>query len=545
MAGKAGRRHRRAGQSSSTARDAAIARGGASLGGKSYEELYVEHAPAARLVALSLVPADVADDIVADAFVRVLAAIRAGGGPDHAFRAYLLTAVRNLAYDWLSARRRVTVLGDLDEEAGDLAAGFSGGAESQAEARAEARLILRAFSRLPERWRTVLWHLEVEGKAPADMAPAFGLSPNGVSALAMRAREGLRQAYLQEHIGTNIPAACRAYAAELGAGTRGRLSPRRQEAMQEHLRQCPACANLFTELSELNSKLGTILAPIALAGASAVLRSGRHAVLRAGLTAQSRSLRWHPVTAVTGAAAGVAVAGGMIFAVNITPVTGSPPHVTGSPPHVTARPADPRGATPGPAAGKTAPGRHRSDGGGGGRGGTPAGSGIPAVSAAGSPPSPAGLAPPPALAAVPPPGATVTGLTSTAGATVAGLADTVSTATAGLSDTVSTAVTGLGQTASTTITGVTNTAATTVNQATSLVTTTVTGATSTVSSTVAATAASTTSTVAATVTGATSTAGAAAANLASTAGSTVANTASTATNAVTSTATTANTAAST
>ena len=100
--------------------------------------------------------------------------------------------------------------------------GSSSAADAQAEARAEARLIVRAFSRLPERWRTVLWRLEVEGRAPAEVAPMFGLSANGVSALAMRAREGLRQAYLQEHIGTNIPAACRTYAEELGAGARGR-----------------------------------------------------------------------------------------------------------------------------------------------------------------------------------------------------------------------------------------------------------------------------------------------------------------------------------
>ena len=51
--------------------------------GRSYGELYVEYAPAARGLALSMVPPDVADDIVAEAFARVLAAIRAGGGPDH------------------------------------------------------------------------------------------------------------------------------------------------------------------------------------------------------------------------------------------------------------------------------------------------------------------------------------------------------------------------------------------------------------------------------------------------------------------------------
>ena len=108
--------------------------------GRSYGELYVEYAPAARGLALSMVPPDVADDIVAEAFARVLAAIRAGGGPDHAFRPYLLAAVRNLANDWIAARRRVTVIGDLDEEAGDrsalLTSGFSGDAETEAEARA-------------------------------------------------------------------------------------------------------------------------------------------------------------------------------------------------------------------------------------------------------------------------------------------------------------------------------------------------------------------------------------------------------------------------
>ena len=50
--------------------------------GRSYGELYVEYAPAARGLALSMVPPDVADDIVAEAFARVLAAIRAGGGPE-------------------------------------------------------------------------------------------------------------------------------------------------------------------------------------------------------------------------------------------------------------------------------------------------------------------------------------------------------------------------------------------------------------------------------------------------------------------------------
>jgi RNA polymerase sigma factor (sigma-70 family) len=493
--------------------------------GRSYGELYVEYAPAARGLALSMVPPDVADDIVAEAFARVLAAIRAGGGPDHAFRPYLLAAVRNLANDWIAARRRVTVIGDLDEEAGDrsapLISGFSGDAATEAEARAEARLIVRAFSRLPKRWRAVLWQLEVEGKAPAEVAPVFGLSGNGVSALAMRAREGLRQAYLQEHIGTNIPASCQAYAENLGAGARGRLSPRRQAAMQDHLGHCPACQDLFTELSELNRKLGTILAPIALAGTSAALHGGRH-VPRAGLAAHWRAMRWHPVTAATGAAASVAVAGGMLFAVNVTPLPAAPSHVT-------VRAADPA-TNSGSPAGHHAGDRRGGGGGGGGAGGggvTLTGSGTPvggaSVAATGPLPGPASLTGP----------ASMIGTTPLTGA--GPLADTVGDAVSGLTGTAGSAVTGLAGTAGATVTGLTGTVDSTVTGLTG----TVNGTVGSLAGTAAATISGVTGTVGGTVAGTASTATATVAGVASTASSTV----SSVTSAASTVAGTANTAA--
>lgn len=47
-----------------------------------------------------------------------------------------------------------------------------------------ASVAAEAFASLPERWRMVLWHLEVEGETPAEVAPLLWLTPNGVSALA-------------------------------------------------------------------------------------------------------------------------------------------------------------------------------------------------------------------------------------------------------------------------------------------------------------------------------------------------------------------------
>lgn len=56
--------------------------------------------------------------------------------------------------------------------------------------------VLSALSSLPESWRRVLWSLEVEGHTPREVAAVLGLAPNAVSALAYRARSGLRRAYL-------------------------------------------------------------------------------------------------------------------------------------------------------------------------------------------------------------------------------------------------------------------------------------------------------------------------------------------------------------
>src|SRR5690554_6279811 len=69
--------------------------------------LYERHAPAARAVArqYSNSSAD-AEDAVADAFSRILDALRSGSGPDVAFRAYLFTVLRRVAIARAESVRR-------------------------------------------------------------------------------------------------------------------------------------------------------------------------------------------------------------------------------------------------------------------------------------------------------------------------------------------------------------------------------------------------------------------------------------------------------
>lgn len=160
--------------------------------GEPFAALYAEHLPAARRVALALVPADAAEDIVSEAFTRVLARQQAGQGPDGAFRPYLLAAVRNIARDWLAERKRVAPA-PIDPRAVRVP-----GAGDLVTAAEETAMTRRAFESLPARWRAVLWQTEVEGRTPGELARASGMNPGAVAQLAWRARIGLAIAWQHE-----------------------------------------------------------------------------------------------------------------------------------------------------------------------------------------------------------------------------------------------------------------------------------------------------------------------------------------------------------
>lgn len=231
--------------------------------------LYDRHREAARRLARVLVrdPSD-AEDLVADAVTKVLSALRSGGGPKLAFRAYLLTAIRHACYDRARRDRRIELTGDLSRYESAGGSGTAREAGDPAVARLERSYAARAFAKLPERWRMVLWHTEVEGEKPATIAVMLGLSPNAVAALAYRARERLRQMYLQEHLSATTDPACHWTAERLGAHVRGGLASRERSRVDSHLATCPDCQGLLAELAEVNSGLRGVLGSLVLGTSS-------------------------------------------------------------------------------------------------------------------------------------------------------------------------------------------------------------------------------------------------------------------------------------
>ena len=248
---------------------------------EAYAVLYARHRDAAARLARQVCGSGAAaDDLVADAYVAILAALRNGAGPSEAFRPYLLTTVRHRAY------RRSRSAEDPVDPAEDGAldgAVFDDDGDDQ-------RLMADAYRSLPERWQLVLWHTEVEGQRPAEVAPLVGLSPHATAALAHRAREGLREAYLQAHLHHDTPAACASTVERLGALVRGNLGSRDTTRAEGHLAGCTRCRHLRDELLGINKALRTVIGPLVL-GAAAAGYLGRHGT-SGSATAATATATW-------------------------------------------------------------------------------------------------------------------------------------------------------------------------------------------------------------------------------------------------------------
>ncbi|MFA6575703.1 MAG: sigma-70 family RNA polymerase sigma factor, partial [Nocardioides sp.] len=281
-----------------------------------YGELFARHVGAARRLGRQLVSAGDVDDLVSDAFAKVLAVLQRGGGPDLAFRAYLLTAMRRLHIDRIRASSRVRTTDDLTPY--DPGVPFHDTAVAGFESAATAK----AFASLPERWQMVLWHTEVEGAKPAEVAELLGMSANSVSALAYRAREGLRQAYLSMHAQDTASDACAWTRDNLGAYVRNGTSRRDSAKVEAHLGECRCCTAIYLELTEVNSRLSLVLGPLVLGGAAAGYLSSAAGGL--SLKAGALALLGRVRDAVVSHAPATAVAGVAVTAVAVGSLVGLP-----------------------------------------------------------------------------------------------------------------------------------------------------------------------------------------------------------------------------
>lgn len=262
-----------------------------------FATLWSRHESAARLAALHLSNHIDEDDVAQEVFANLYEAVRAEGASafEGPFRQYLYVSVRHV----------------VEEHHNIATSGVLPLAESEAEpaeftdAVLDSELLSLAFSSLSSEWRTILWYTEVERMTPTEIAPILGLSPNAASALAYRAREGLRAAWLQAHLkAADNASECGWTIGKLGTYTRGALSRRKSERVTAHLEHCASCRGLHGVVNEAASALQSNILPALLS--LGVLRFGLGSLL---VQAPANATASAALSAVSSAAAAGAGAG--------------------------------------------------------------------------------------------------------------------------------------------------------------------------------------------------------------------------------------------
>ena len=232
-----------------------------------FGELWRRHYRSGIAVASSITSRFDPDDLVQEAYARIFQAIERGSGPTGSFRAYLFTSIRHTAAGWGRRDREVPI--DEVEAIADP--------DAEAHATDEAldrSLTAQAYRSLPTRWQEVLWYTEIEQLKPAAVAPLLGMNATAVAQLAFRAREGLREAWIQAHL-RSAPegSACRWTIERLGAYARGNLGRRDTGKVDAHLAECARCAIVAAEAKDVSRRLALVLLPLTIGagGATAYL----------------------------------------------------------------------------------------------------------------------------------------------------------------------------------------------------------------------------------------------------------------------------------
>ncbi|MGN7186964.1 sigma-70 family RNA polymerase sigma factor [Microbacterium enclense] len=288
-----------------------------------YGILWERHRRAALAAATAITSAFDADDLVQEAFVSIYLAILRGKGPEAAFRPYLFAAIRNTAAKWGRKQREIPT-----DEVEDVPSSES--ADDEAERELDRSLTATAFRSLPARWQEVLWYVEVEGRKPAAIGAVLGMTANSVAQLSVRAREGLREAWVQAHLRTlSEDSECRWVVPRLAAFAREKTSRRDGIRIDAHLLDCPQCAAVLDEAGNVNRRLAFVLLPLVL-GMSATAGYAAYGQVKTGSVSQPTGALSRGRDIVTSVAIGskvalaslvaaAALAGGGLTALAIAP----------------------------------------------------------------------------------------------------------------------------------------------------------------------------------------------------------------------------------
>jgi DNA-directed RNA polymerase specialized sigma24 family protein len=215
---------------------------------KAFDELYRRHAPAAWRLALVVTRhPGAAEAAVASAFATTLAGRNGISTMPNTPRVRLLIATRHAA---------IAAAGD------ESSARAASGALDLKSSNVSSTAVRQAFDALPERLRSILWLVDVEGCPLAVAEQVLELAPTSAAPLADRARLGLQERVLHADALRPTLAACRRTADSLVGYARGTLTTRDETRVRKHLDGCVGCRDQLAALDDLVPVLRAAALPL-------------------------------------------------------------------------------------------------------------------------------------------------------------------------------------------------------------------------------------------------------------------------------------------
>ena len=145
--------------------------------------LWQTHSPRALIHARALSMQFDPEDVVSEAFVRVIHSLRNGVGPTTHFGGYLKAAVRSVIFSWSHQRREVTIEAELWAVLPS---------NLDTEAVLDVLELRRIFQTLSPGRQRALWLAEVQGLATREIGRELGISADAAAVLLHRARNDLK-----------------------------------------------------------------------------------------------------------------------------------------------------------------------------------------------------------------------------------------------------------------------------------------------------------------------------------------------------------------
>ncbi|WP_055551986.1 RICIN domain-containing protein [Streptomyces sp. NBRC 110028] len=191
------------------------------------------------------------------AFTRLFAEALRRNTPAIAWRPRVLATVRGIAEEWNAGPRAALLHPGLRAVPRER-----GRADGRFRPPENRRLVFRAFQKLPEAARCLLWHTEVEAERLAVPAGLLGLSDDAPAELE-RARLRWRQACLEAHRDTAPEEECRQYSRLLDVSLR-RGDTRLDPDLRQHLVRCEHCRHAADQLDHSTGRVALLLAEAVL-----------------------------------------------------------------------------------------------------------------------------------------------------------------------------------------------------------------------------------------------------------------------------------------